>query len=171
MPQPDAPDGAEQAQWNDEDNGQRQTPAFILRGQREEHEQHAERKYEHDGVARQNFLVGQICPFVAHAGRQFFGGEFLRQSDGLSGADTRVRDAIDVRSGIHVVANHFVRASRFMNIHQRTERNHVAGGIAGFKFPDVVGVNPEICVGLGRHLICPAKAVEVIYVKRAQINL
>jgi hypothetical protein len=31
--------------------GERQTPAFVLGGEREKHEQHAERENEHDGVA------------------------------------------------------------------------------------------------------------------------
>jgi len=44
VPQPDAGDGAEEAHRHNQDNGQWQTPAFVLRGECEENEQHAERK-------------------------------------------------------------------------------------------------------------------------------
>ena len=131
-PQPDASDGAEQAHWHNQDDREGQTPAFVLRGEREENEQHAKREDEHDGVAGQNLLVGQVRPFVAHTGRQFFRGQLLGESDGLAGTHAGHGHTVDVRGGIHVVADDFVRAGGFMDLHERAERYHVAGGVAGF---------------------------------------
>src|SRR6266568_4329451 len=171
VPQPDAGDGAEQAHRHDEDDSQWQTPAFVLRGEGEEYEEDTEREDEYDGVAGQNFLIRQVGPFVVHARRQFLGGQLLREGDGLAGTDARHGHAIDVRGGVHVVTDDFVRAGGFANVHERAERHHVAGGIAGFEFRNVLGVNTEVRVGLRRHLIRSAKAVEVIYVEGAKIDL
>jgi len=56
MPRSQTPrDGAEQTQRHDEDDGQRQAPTLVLRRQREEDEQHAERENEDDGVCRPGF--------------------------------------------------------------------------------------------------------------------
>src|SRR4026207_2113192 len=49
VPQPHASDGAEQTHRHNQNDGERQTPAFVLGGEREKHEQHAERENEHDG--------------------------------------------------------------------------------------------------------------------------
>ena len=103
-----------------------------MRGEREKYEQHAEREDEHDGVAGQNLLVGQVRPFVAHTGRQFFRGQLLGQSDGLAGTHAGHGHTVDVRGGIHVVADDFVRACGFMDLHERAKWYHVAGGVAGF---------------------------------------
>ena len=62
-------DGTQQAHGNNQNDGDRQTPTFVLRGKRQENEQHAKREDEHNRVAGEDFLVGQLRPLIAHAGR------------------------------------------------------------------------------------------------------
>ena len=58
-----------------------------------------------------------------------------------------------------------------MNVHERAERHHVAGEVAGFEFRDVLGAKTKIGVGLRGDLVGAAEAVEVIHVERAQVDL
>ena len=50
--EPHAGDRRQQAHRHDQDDHERQRPALVLRGEHEEHEQHAEREDEDRGVAR-----------------------------------------------------------------------------------------------------------------------
>ena len=47
---------------DNEDDHERQRPALVLRGEHQEHEQHAERKDEDRRVARELLLVRQLRP-------------------------------------------------------------------------------------------------------------
>ena len=58
-----------------------------------------------------------------------------------------------------------------MNVHERAERHHVAGGIAGFEFTDVLSAKTKIGVGLRGDLVGATKAVKVIHVERAKVGL
>jgi len=86
--QPDATDGAEQAHGHHEDNGQGQRPAFILRGQGEKDEEHAEREDEDGGVAGQNLLQRQLGPLEAHGARKVLARQLFHQGDGLARANS-----------------------------------------------------------------------------------
>ncbi len=59
---------------HDQDDRQRQAPAFVLRRQHQEGQEHAEREDEEGGVAGEDLLVGQFRPLIGHAV-----GQFLRQ--------------------------------------------------------------------------------------------
>ena len=65
--QPDSGDSGEQRHRHDENDDQRQRPAFVLRGEHQVHEENGQRKNVDHGVAGQNFLVSQLGPFVLHA--------------------------------------------------------------------------------------------------------
>ena len=73
--EPHAGDGEQQTHRHDENDGQRQAEAFVLRGQHEEHEQQAERIDIDGRVAGEDALVGQLGPFEGHALRQILVGE------------------------------------------------------------------------------------------------
>ena len=59
----------------------------------------------------------------------------------------------------------------FLDLYQRAQWDHLAFAIARFEACDRFRMLAELRVGLRDHLEGPAKAVEVIHVKRAKINL
>ena len=62
-----AAERAEQTHRHDEDDGQRQPPAFILRGEHEEDEEHAEREDVNDRVACEDLLQREVGPLEGEA--------------------------------------------------------------------------------------------------------
>ena len=60
---------------------------------------------------------------------------------------------------------------RFGHFHDGTERNHFALVVARFESRDVLGVRAELRVRLRDDFVGAAKTVEIIDVKRAEINL
>ncbi len=71
--QDNAGDGGDQAHRYDQDDGERQRQAFILRRQHQEHEHHRQREGEHRGVASLDLLIRQRRPFIGEAVGQRFG--------------------------------------------------------------------------------------------------
>ena len=59
----------------------------------------------------------------------------------------------------------------FCHLHQRAERHHLTFRVAGLEAGDVLSAVAELGVGLRNDLIGAAKTVEVVHVKRAEINL
>src|SRR4029077_7525762 len=68
--QPDAVDRAEQTHRDDENDGERQRPAFVQSGKQEEDEQHAERENVNRAIAGELLLERDLGPFRGEAGRQ-----------------------------------------------------------------------------------------------------
>ena len=66
----DASDGTEQAHRDDQDDGERQRPAFIQGGQDEEDHRHGEGEDDGAGIAGLEFQVGDLGPFVGHGAGQ-----------------------------------------------------------------------------------------------------
>ena len=87
-----ARDRAEQAHRHDEDHGQRQRPAFVLRGQHEEHQHHGQHEDVHGRVARLKLQQGQLGPFGhAWTGASCLSATAFHQVDRLAGTDARGR--------------------------------------------------------------------------------
>ena len=102
-------DGAEEAHWHDEDDGQRQRPAFVLSGQHAVDEQHTQREDQEHRVAGDGVLIGQFRPLKRHPiGQRFIkktGHRALRLPRAMAGR----RPAVDFRGGVAVVMHHLVR--------------------------------------------------------------
>ena len=142
-----------------------------MRRQRQKNKQHAQRENIDGRVAGQNFLQRQFRPFEPHAGGKFFSGQLFHYGDRLTGADSRRGAATQLRGGIHVVADDFVRPGGLFDLNQGAQRHHFAGRIARFQFQNIPCFTPEWRIGLGRDLIGASKQIEVIDVKRSEINL
>src|SRR5207253_2802488 len=84
--------------------GERQRPALILGGVDEKDEEHAKRKDEDRGVARELRLIGEVRPFDLHPGREHPGGKTLHRRRGRAQAAARRRVAVHLGSREHVVA-------------------------------------------------------------------
>jgi hypothetical protein len=69
---------------HDQDDGERQRPALVLRGQHQEREQDAQRENPDRRIAGQDLLVGELGPLETHAIRQFALGKCRHQRLGLA---------------------------------------------------------------------------------------
>ena len=169
--EPDARDGAQQAHGHDQNDGDGQPETFVERRQHEEHEEDAQRTHIHGRVPGQNPLIGQFGPFVIEPAGQGLLHDFRHQRLGLARAVTRGRPAVDFGRRIAVVTHHPVRSVGFRDLDERAQRHHFAPVIAGLEPGDVVGMRPEGRIGLGEHLVGAAKAVEIVHIERAEIDL
>ena len=64
-----------------------------------------------------------------------------------------------------------VRPVGVLDFHQRRNGNHLPGGIADLQFADVILVAAELLVRLDHDLVSAPEAVEVVHIKRAEIDL
>ena len=122
------------AHRHDHDDGERQQPAFVHRRQQQEDE----------------------------AGRQAFGGQFLDRGDALAAGKAGFQGELHFRRRIQVVARDTERAGRVAEGGDGADRDHIAGGIAGFQIGDIARGQPERIVGLRRYAIGTAEQVEVV---------
>ncbi|MNJ51680.1 hypothetical protein D3C77_469910 [compost metagenome] len=142
-----------------------------MRGEDQIGEQHTQREDEQRRIASEFLLVGKVSPFDAHAFRQHLFGQTLHDGNRLPGTDARHRPASYIGRRIAVVANHPVRPGTWRNGDKRGQRQHRPGFVAYLKAADGFGLHAVIGIGLSRHFVRAAEAVEVIDVERAQVHL
>ncbi|MNJ30300.1 hypothetical protein D3C77_248980 [compost metagenome] len=142
-----------------------------MRGEDQIGEQHTQRENEQCRIAGQLLLVGKVSPFETHAFRQHLPGQTLHDRNRLPRTDARHRPAGDIGRWIAVVADHPVRPGTRRNGDKRGQRQHRPGLIAYLQPADGFGLHAMIGIGLSRHLVGAAEAVEVVDVEGAQINL
>ena len=119
MREPHTQHGGKQAHRHDQDHGQRQRQAFVLCGEHQEHQQHADREDPHGRVAGQDLLIRQIRPLEAHAlGQRFMRNAFHCRLC-LARREAGGRAAVDVGSGVAVVAHDHVRPEALRHAQQR----------------------------------------------------
>jgi len=121
-----AKERAENRHRHDQDHGQRQGPAFVLGGQHQEHQQHAQREDIDHRIAGQDVLVGQLRPFIRNPLRQHFLGDALQRGLCLAARYARGGAAIEIGCGVGVVALHAVRTIAILDAHQGGQRDHFA---------------------------------------------
>src|SRR6478735_1645114 len=71
--EPQADERGEQRHRDDEDDGERQAEAFVLRREHEEHQEDAKRVDPETGVARDDLLERELGPLERHTLRQRLG--------------------------------------------------------------------------------------------------
>ena len=74
----------QQAHRHDQDDGERQYEALVIRRQQQENEQHREPEHQAAGVTRLRLLEGDLGPFVAHALGQDLPGELRHRLQALA---------------------------------------------------------------------------------------
>ena len=79
--------------------------------------------------------------------------------------------AVDRRGGEHVVAGDLRRRVGVAHLGHRTQRHHVAVGVADFELSDGLRVHAERRVSLDVDLPRASEAVEVVDVVAAQVGL
>ena len=88
-----------------------------------------------------------------------------------AGGHTRRRHALHLGRRIEIVARHAIRDRRIPQLGDRSDRHHLAAGVARLQAHQVLPVAPEPAVGLGDHLVRSAQEIEVVDVLRAEIDL
>ncbi len=163
--------GRQQGHRYNQDHRQRQAPAFVLSGQHQERQQHAEREDEQRGVARENLLIGQVGPFVDHAVGQFFTQQFFHGGLRLARAEARCGCAVDLGSNETVVVHHAVGAGGVTDLDEGRQRDHFPQIVAHLELTDLIGILTELLFSLDVDLISAAETVEVVGIQRAQVHL
>ena len=160
----------EQTHRHHEDDRQRKGPAFIQRGQRQEHKHDRQGKDVHGGAARLDLHQGQLGPLGLHGVREGFVGKGVHQFDGLARADARPRRAVDRRRRVEVVASDHHRAADFAHVGQRAQWYHLLLLVADFQQVHLFDAAAKLALGLEVDLPGAAELVEVVDVGRAQVG-
>src|SRR5262245_60688422 len=95
----------------------------------------------------------------------------IHDGDGLTGADTRSRAAIDFRRGVHVVMVDYRRTAVIAHLDQGPERDAVAFAIPNFQIADVLDLHAVLGRGLEVNLPVAILKEEVIHIDRTQVSL
>lgn len=163
--EPNTDDRREYSHRHNQNHSERQCEAFILRSEHKEDQQNTEREDEDGGVACQNLLVGQLCPFEVHALWEGFFEDFCDGILCLSRRISRCGVAANVRRTETVIAHGGVWAEGFIDGDNGAEGDHVAINIARFKGFNILWRCAEFGISLGDDLERTAKLVEVINVE------
>ena len=78
---------------------------------------------------------------------------------------------MNLRSGIHVVANDSIGPAAPFNVYHGTQRHHLSCGSSRFETSNVLGLGAKLSVGLGADLKRTAEQIEVVHINRAKIHL
>jgi hypothetical protein len=76
-----------------------------------------------------------------------------------------------IRGGVEIVAWHPIGRGLVVEGGDRTDRHHLAAGIADLESRDVLRGLPERFIALGKDLEGAAQIVEVVHVLRAEVKL
>src|SRR5262249_39155346 len=115
--------------------------------------------------------VVDLGPLIRHARRKDLVADPLHLFDSLPARHAGFSGPENSGGGIHVVAAYVDRPANLADTHDRAERHHLTTDVSDLEELDLIGVVAERTIGLHDHLPAPAKPVEVVDVKRAQVNL
>ncbi len=142
-----------------------------MRGQNQIDEQQRQREDEETGAASQNLLVGQIRPLEGDAGRQGFLCDPFNGSLRLTGRETGGRIAVDIGGKEAVIADGAFRTHGLLHLQKCRQRDHFPRLRTHFQLPDILGMAAIIRIGLNAHTVGASEGIEVVDIKRTQIDL
>src|SRR5471032_2050724 len=171
MGQPYASQGCQDADGHNQNNGQWQAQTFILGSEHQEYQQNADWEYPECRIAGQGLLVSQIGPLVFDASWERLGGDALDSSFCLIRRVTWSWTTIDICCRKAVVTNDHFWAIGWLNFDQRRQWHHFASSVASFQHADILSAGAEWSICLNADLVDATKAVEVIHIQRAKIDL
>src|SRR4029077_6704816 len=169
--QPDTVDRTEQTHRDDQNDCERQRPAFVKRGEQQKNEQNAKRENVNRTVAREFLLERYLRPLGREAGWQNLFSQTFNGGERLATAGARCWLATQVGRGKHVVARDLVGAAYLLHCCNGPERNNSAGIISRLQQTNVVRTQTELRLVLSCHAIGAAKEREIVYVFRSKISL
>src|SRR6516162_1271178 len=164
-------DRCEQAHRHDQDDRQRQLPAFVMRRQHQKHKKSGCPEDENGGGATLLLLISKISPFKRDAQWKNLTSKFFHAMQCCAGSDTRCCDPLHLSGGKEIVARHAVGNRPVPQLCDRADWHHLAGRVADLQAGNVLRRPPELAVGLDDDLVSSAEIVEVVDVLRTKINL
>ena len=160
--QPDGGDGPEHAERHGGQHGERERPAFILRGEDQEDHDQREHENERTAAADQLFLIRRARPRDGIPVRQHFPGHFLHRRHSLPGAVARGGAAHEL-GGLKVVeALHGLRPGRGLHIDQGRQGDHLVPLVADVHFSQIFRACAIILFRLRVDAERPPVQVEVV---------
>ncbi len=147
----------------------RDRPAFIERGQTQEHHQRRQAQQERRLRSRQLLLQRLSRPFEAEAARQLR-GELLHLGDGVTRGEAGTRRAADAHRGVIVEADDLGRSHRPFDGREGGERHQLTATVLDVVGQDVVRIHPAGAVDLHDHTLHAAAIGEVVDVVRPEIG-
>ena len=135
--QPNAADRAKQTHWDNENNCERQRPAFVKRREEQKNEQDAERKNVNCAVPGEFLLERDLRPFGRETGGQNLFGKTFNRRQRVARARARSGLATKVGRRKHIISGDLVGAVYLPYGRHRTERNYPASSVARLQQPDV----------------------------------
>src|SRR6266513_6324530 len=169
--EPDTVDRTEETHGDDQNDCERQRPAFVKRREQEENEQNAKWENVNRAIACELLLERDLRPLGREAGGQNLFGETFNGGKRFATAGARRRLTAQVGRGKHVVAGDLVGAAYLLHGRNRPERNNSARVIARLQQANVVRTQTELRVGLCRNAIGATKECEIVHVCRSKISL
>src|SRR6266404_8081444 len=169
--EPDTVDRTEETHGDDQNDCERQRPAFVKRREQEENEQNAKWENVNRAIACELLLERDLRPLSREAGGQNLFGETFNGGERVATACARCRLATEVGRGKHVVARDLVGAAYLLHGRNRAERNNSAGIISRLQQANVVRTQTKLGVSLSCNTISAAKEREIVYVCRSEISL
>src|SRR5262249_31769253 len=157
-------DRGEQAHRYDQDDRQRQLPAFVLCDENEEDEESGGAEDEESRRAALLLLESEISPFKGNALRKDLLGQFLHAMQRRTRGNARCRYALHLGGRKEIVARHTVWDRLALELCHGPDRNHVTGCVARFEAGDVLRSTPESFIALHPDLVRATKIVEVVHV-------
>ncbi len=159
----------EHAQRHHQQHRERDRPAFIQRGQAQEHDDQRQRVQDRFLRAGQAFFIRLAGPLEAEARRQL--GEVLfHHAHGFTGTAARRGLARQLHRRHAVVALQARRAHHPLGGRERGKRHHVAVAVAHAQLGQVVRQAAVRAFCLHDHLTHPTFIDEVVDVVRAERN-
>ena len=161
---------SQQRHWYRQQHDERQHEAFILRRERQIHDQHSQAKQDDRRSARRQFFERQPCPFVGETLGQNFLAQILHGGDGLPGAETLARRAVNFRRAKQVVVADHLRRRSLCDAGQVLQRNHRASIRAHIVLLHVFRLRAELLVGLDINAVRTIVEIEIVDVRRTHVD-
>src|SRR5262249_50665507 len=154
----------EQAHRHDQDDCQRQLPAFVLRDEDEEDEKGGCAENEESRWAALLLLESEVGPLKGNAFRKNLAGKLLHAMQCRTSGDARRRYPLHLGGGEQIVARHAVRDRFASELRHCPDWDHFTGRVAGFQTGNVLRGASEFSITLDTDLVGAAKIVEVVNV-------
>ena len=169
--QEDSQKRAEQADRHGQHHRERNGPAFIQRGEKEEDQKGGGAEDKTLLPLGDFLLVRRSGPLVAVSGREVLIRDLLHGGRSLAGTESRPILSDDPRGAEPVVTVDHLGSGHGLDGNERAQRDHVSVGCADVEAVDALRALPVLRFSLHHDFPSPAKSVEVVDIKAAEEGL
>src|SRR5579883_2231404 len=145
-------EGAEDPDWQREDNGQRQDEALVLPDQHQIDEGDDDQENVHRLVPGSRFVIRETGPVDIVTARQRLLGDLPNRLHGLPGTVARSRRALNGGGGVEVIPGDLVQTLFLFDPHERGVGNHFPLVVLDEYVAQILGESPELRSSLDEDL-------------------